>query len=77
MKEMTDHEAEYLDDYYTENTIMPDMSKPGYFTRKYGMTITLDSETTQMLSVYAEKTHKTPAEVVSELIRKELVLTPA
>ncbi len=76
MKEMTDHEAEYLDEYYTENTIMPDMRKPGYFTCKYGMTITLDSEITQMLSVYAEKIHKTPAEAVSELIRKELVLTP-
>jgi hypothetical protein len=28
---MTDREAEYWDDYYTQNTIMPDLSKPGYF----------------------------------------------
>jgi predicted transcriptional regulator len=53
------------------------MSSPGYFTRKYGMTITLDSETTQALSVYAEKVHKTPSEIIGELVRKEIVLVPA
>jgi hypothetical protein len=41
MKEMTDKEAERLDKYYTENTVMPDLSKPGYFSRKYGMPIIL------------------------------------
>jgi hypothetical protein len=34
IKEMTDEEAEYWDDYYTKNTIMPDPDKPGYFARK-------------------------------------------
>jgi hypothetical protein len=72
MKEMTDYEAEYWDNYYTENTIMPDMSKPGYFTRKYGMTITLDVETTQKLNNYAERVHKTPSEIISEYVQKDL-----
>ena len=36
---MTDEEAEYWDVYYTQNTIMPDSSKPGFFARKYGMSV--------------------------------------
>jgi hypothetical protein len=31
---MTDEEAEYWDDYYTKNTVMPDPTKLGYFARK-------------------------------------------
>ena len=41
MKAMTDQEAEYWDDYYTQNTIMPDLKKPGYVTRQYGMLVCL------------------------------------
>jgi hypothetical protein len=77
VKEMTDHDAEYWDNYYTENTIMPDLSKHGYFTRKYGMTVTLDWETTQALGIYAQKIHKTPAEIIRELVRKELNIASA
>ncbi|MDR2897264.1 MAG: hypothetical protein LBU99_00505 [Spirochaetaceae bacterium] len=54
-KEMTDHEAEYWDTYYTKNTIMPDMSKPGYFSSKYGMTTPIDSERNTTLTMFAEK----------------------
>jgi hypothetical protein len=77
MKEMTNQDAEYWDNYYTENTIMPDLSKPGYFSRKYGMTITLDTETSNVLSSYAEKLHKTPAKIISELVQKEIIPTLA
>ena len=34
IKEMTEEEADALDEYYTKNTIMPDMSRPGYFAGK-------------------------------------------
>jgi DNA polymerase/3'-5' exonuclease PolX len=34
MKEMTDQEAEYLDDLWTRTTPEIDMSRPGYFARK-------------------------------------------
>jgi len=50
---MTEKEAEYWDDYYTKNTIMPDLNKPGHFSRKYGMTVILDPETTRTLTHYA------------------------
>jgi hypothetical protein len=74
MKEMTDKEAERLDKYYTENTVMPDLSKPGYFSRKYGMPITLDPETTQTLSNYAASIHKTPAEIIALMVHENITL---
>jgi hypothetical protein len=72
MKEMTDQEAEYWDEYYTENTVMPDLTKPGYFARKYGMAVTLDPETTCALSAYAEIVHKSPAEIIAEMVREKI-----
>ena len=70
MKEMTNNEADYWDEYFTQNTIMPDLSKPGYFSRKYGMSLKLDPETTCILVNYAEALHKPPAEIIAELIRE-------
>ena len=62
MKDLTDEEYDALDEYFTNNTnntVMPDMSKPGFFARKYGMTVKLDPETTRFLADQAEATHKT------------------
>jgi len=73
MKEMTDEEAVYWDNYYTENTVMPDLSKPGYFSRKYGMAITLDPETTHTLTAYAGTVCKSPAEIIAEMVREKIV----
>ena len=72
MKEMTDEEAEYWDEYFTNNTIMPNLSKPGFFARKYGMTVKLDPETTRFIADQAEATQKTPTEIISELVREKL-----
>jgi len=69
---MTEKEAEYLDDYFTKNTIMPDLNKPGYFARKYGMAVTLDPETTLSLITYAENVHKTPAVIIAEMVRERI-----
>jgi len=71
MKEMTDDEADYWDEYFTKNTIMPDLSKPGYFSRKYGMSVKLDPQTTCVLSAHAEAVHQTPAEIIAELVREK------
>ncbi|MDR3342172.1 MAG: hypothetical protein LBT14_05175 [Treponema sp.] len=49
MKEMTDQEAEYWDDYYTKNTIMPDPDKPGYFARKGLVLGSLDPDVIEYL----------------------------
>jgi hypothetical protein len=75
MKEMTDEEAEYWDEYFTNNTIMPDMSKPGFFARKYGMMVRLDPETTQFLATEAEMTHKSFAQIINELVKEKIAVS--
>ena len=72
---MTDEEAEYWDEYYTKNTIMPDLSKPGFFALKYGMTVKLDPETTRFLADRAETTHKTFSEIISDLVREKIAVS--
>ena len=69
---MTEEEADNWDDYYTTNTIMPVMSKPGFFARKYGMTVKLDPETTQLLAAQAESTKKTPSQIIRELVLERI-----
>jgi len=69
---MTDEEADYWDEYFTKNTIMPDLTKPGFFARKYGMTVKLDPETTRFLADEAEATHRTPSEIISDLVREKI-----
>jgi hypothetical protein len=75
MSEMTEAEAEYWDDYYTKNTVMPDLSKPGIFSRKYGMWVKLDPETTRTLAARAETSHKTPAEIISDMMREKTAVS--
>ena len=72
---MTDEEAEYWDEYFTKNTVMPDTGKPGFFARKYGMTVRLDPETTKFLAEQAEVTHKTFTEIIGELVREKLAVS--
>ena len=74
MKDLTEEEYDALDEYYTKNTIMPDMSKPGFFARKYGMTVKLDPETTRFLAIQAETTHKTFTEIIGELVREKIAV---
>ena len=75
MNDLTDEEYDALDEYYTKNTIMPDMTRPGFFARKYGMTVKLDPETTRALADRAEITHKTPPQIIGELVRERLSVT--
>jgi hypothetical protein len=72
MPKMTDEEADVLDEYYTKNTIMPDPDKPGFFARHKEMFVGIDPATAAYLRAKAEAAHKTPAQIISELVRKDL-----
>jgi hypothetical protein len=72
MPRMTDEEADALDEYYTQNTIMPDPDKPGFFARHKEMFVGIDPATATYLRAKAEAAHKTPAQIISELVRKDL-----
>jgi hypothetical protein len=72
---MTEEEADALDDFFTQNTIMPDSSKPGFFARQKGMLVALDSVVAAYLRSQAEATHQTPAQVIGKMVRRELALS--
>ena len=56
MKEMTDEEADALDEYYTKNPPKVDPSKNGGFAKK-------------SISI---ATHETPTERVSEMVQERI-----
>ena len=74
--EMTEEEAAYWDEYYTKNPpkIDPTKKGTGFFTRHktLGRTITVDTLSADYLTTKAIATNKTPAEIIGELVRKEL-----
>ncbi|GHU24279.1 hypothetical protein FACS1894172_10470 [Spirochaetia bacterium] len=85
MKEMTDEEAEYWDELFTRSTPRIDESggpNNGFFTERRvrlareaveaDETVKVDHQTAQWLRAKAEATHQTPAQIVGELVRKEL-----
>jgi len=74
MPRMTEEEANYWDDYYTKNPPVPGPNGTGFFTqkRKTALSLTIDSLSADWLLTKAIATHKTPADIVSELIQKEI-----
>ncbi|GHV15810.1 hypothetical protein FACS189493_0290 [Spirochaetia bacterium] len=75
MKEMTDEEAKYWDDYYTKNPPMVDPAKNGGFAKKSFRMVALDPLSEDYLMTRATATHKTTTEIIGELVRKEIAAT--
>ena len=73
MANMTEDEATLLDELFTETTPKVDISKPGVFAKRKNLAIVLDDFSAHYLISRMLVTHKTPAELISDLIRKELV----
>jgi len=76
MADLTEEEYDALDEYYTRNPPKIDPSKKGtgFFTRRTAAarTITIDSISADYLNIKAMATQKTPAEIISELVQKEI-----
>jgi hypothetical protein len=74
MARMTDEEADALDEYYTENPPTPGPNGTGFFTqrRKAARSITIDDLSADWLLTKAISVHKTPAEIISEMVQKEI-----
>jgi hypothetical protein len=78
MPDMTDEEAEYWDEFYTRNTIMPDVTKPGFFARQrerqqHALLTAVDNVSVAYITPLAEASQQPPAERIGKLVRKELV----
>ena len=77
MVRMTDAEADYWDEYYTKNPPTPGPNGTGFFSqrRQAARSLTIDNLTADWLLTKAIATHKTPAEIISDLVRKEITST--
>jgi hypothetical protein len=70
---MTEEEAHYWDEYYTNNPPNPGPNGTGFFTqRRAALSITVDSVTANYLTAQAFALHKTPSDIVGEIVQKEI-----
>ncbi|MDR2515916.1 MAG: hypothetical protein LBC88_00880 [Spirochaetaceae bacterium] len=72
MKEMTDEEAEYWDDYYTKNPPEIDPDTNGGFAARSFKMVALDRLSENYLLTRAIATHKTPTELIGEMVREKV-----
>jgi hypothetical protein len=67
---MTDEEADYWDDYFTKNPPKIDPARNRVTIQP--LTIVVEGSAAQYLKSAAEAEHKTPAQIIGDLVRKEL-----
>jgi hypothetical protein len=76
MADLTEEEYDALDEYYTKNPPKIDSSKKGtgFFTRRAAAarTITVDTLSAAYLTTKAIADHKTPAEIIGEMVRERI-----
>jgi hypothetical protein len=71
---MTEEEADRLDELWTKTTPEIDTSKPGYFTQHMAHLIEVDNLSAAYLRARADASHKTPAEIIGELVREKIAV---
>jgi hypothetical protein len=78
---MTDEEADRLDEKWTKNPPKPGPNGTGFFTRRKAAaengngtahTITIDALTADYLFARAIAAHKTPADIIGEMVRERI-----
>ncbi|MDR3123807.1 MAG: hypothetical protein LBU16_08540 [Treponema sp.] len=72
MAKMTDEEAEALDTYYTEHTIMPVRGKPGLFAERKARMFAVDALSAQYFVTKAAAEHKTTMEIIGDMVREKI-----
>ena len=72
---MTEQEADRLDELYTKTTPAVNPDKPGIFARQKDMVVVLDEFTARYLSSKMLATKRTPTELISEMVHKEIQAT--
>jgi len=72
MAEMTEEEADALDELWTKTT--PKISKEGsgFFTEHRARMLLLDEATIRILDAKAKAVHQTPSEYITSLIRQSV-----
>ncbi|MDR0455636.1 MAG: hypothetical protein LBH20_03000 [Treponema sp.] len=75
MAQMTEEEADRLDELWTKTTPQIDTSKPGYFTRRMAHLIEVDTVSAAYLRARADAVHKTPTQIIGEMVRERIELS--
>jgi shikimate kinase len=73
MAEMTEEEADALDELWTKTTPKIRKGGGGFFTERRARMLLLDEETVRILDARARAVHQTPSEFISRLVRESLV----
>jgi hypothetical protein len=73
MPKMTDEEADALDELLTRTT--PKLTNiPGVFARQRALLASLDDVAANYILTRAETSHKTPSEIIGELVREKIAV---
>ena len=71
MAEMTEEEADALDELWTKTTPKIRKGEGGFFTERRARMLLLDEATVHILDARAKAVHQTPTEYITQLIRKD------
>ena len=74
MRDMTEEEADALDEYFTKHLPKIDPAKGGVATRQGYRMVALDRLSEDYLLTMALATKKTPTELISEMIRERIAV---
>jgi len=75
MPELTEEEYDALDEYYTKNppAVNPSKNGTGFFSKRIAAhSVTIDSFSANYLFSKAMSAHKTPAEIINDMIQREI-----
>ncbi|MDR1970542.1 MAG: hypothetical protein LBQ46_01345 [Treponema sp.] len=75
MQDITDEEGDALDEYYSTHVPITDPAKGGVTTRQGFRMIALDRLSEDYLFTTAIAAHKTPTEIIGELIREKIAVS--
>ena len=75
MAEMTEEEADALDELWTKTTPKIRKGEGGFFTERRARMLLLDETTVHILDSRAKAMRLTPSELVAQLIRKDIAAT--
>jgi hypothetical protein len=74
MNDMTEEEADALDEYFTKHLPKVDPEKGGVTTRRGSRMVALDRLSEDYLLTMALATNKSPTELIGEMIREKIAV---
>jgi hypothetical protein len=72
---MTEEEAFAIDEYFTKTTPNLGPNGTGFFSRNEDYMVFLDRLSAGYIRSRAEAAHKSPTEIISELVREKISVT--